>query len=246
MDFVTADIPGLNKTPREKDLEESRSIYNGLPDDARQPQILESHIQDLAALFVRYHAHEVFGIHLVHSHFDIPEETVLLGTNYDEPHCRWAKPSTIQTVNLDNVHGHIFVLTDHGFHPYEYQVGPAPDLSRVSDAFLHELAYFLVSNNLAQLVGLQIIDPCASDMLELVLPQGTFMVDASRLKGCVPTRQTGWQFGIEHGQPRVCQANEVHAATRAGHEVYNKGDPHPRLEKIQDVVRVLAELGLLV
>jgi len=239
------DVPGLNRALGEGDLEESRNIYNRLPDDSQQPELLESHILDLAALFVRHHAQGIFGIHLAHAHFAIPENTVLLGVNHDIPHCRWTKTTTIQTMDLSNVHGHIFVLTDHGFHPYEYQIGPAPDLSRVDSTFLPELAQFLDTNNLAILVGLQVIDPHPSQMLELVLPQGTIMLDASGLNGCVSTRQTGWKFETESGKPRVCQANESHGQTRTGHEIYNKGDAHPKLETFQDLKYALAEAGIL-
>lgn len=182
---------------------------------------------------------------MVHAHFTIPESTVLLGINHDIPRCRWATATTTQTIDLSNVHGHIFVLTDHGFHPYEYQTGPVPDLSQVDSTFLPELAQFLRNNNLAMLVGLQVIDPHPSRMLELVLPQGTVMLEASDLNGWVSTRQTGWKFETKNGQPRVCQANETHGQTRTGHEVYNKGDAHPRLETFQDLKYALAEAGIL-
>jgi hypothetical protein len=68
------------------------------------------------------------------------------------------------------VHGHIFVLTNHGFHPYKYQTGPLPNLSRVDSAFLLELAEYLITNKLSKLVGLQVIDPNPTRMLELILP----------------------------------------------------------------------------
>ena len=219
--------------------------YNRLPDDSRQPEIRESHIRDLAAIFVRNRAHGIFGIHLVHAHFTIPEKTLLLGVDHDMPRCRWAKVSLIQNVDLSSVHGHIFVLTDHGFRPYEYQTGPAPDLSRVNDAFIPELADFLSSNNLTELVGLQVVDSYPSNMLELILPQGTIMLDASNLNGCAPSRQTGWKFEVKHGEPRVCQANETHGQTRTGHEIYNQGDPHPRLETFQDLKHALVDAGIL-
>ncbi|KAK4205967.1 hypothetical protein QBC37DRAFT_237261, partial [Rhypophila decipiens] len=169
------DVPGLNKAWEEGDLEESRYIYNRLPNDSQQPEILESYIHDLAALFVRNRVHRIFGVHLAHAHFALPENTVLLGANHEMPRCRWAKATAFQAIDLGNVHGHIFVLTDRGFRPYEYQTGPTPDLSQVDEAFLQELANFLKANNLATLVGLQVIDPYATQMLELVLPQGTIM-----------------------------------------------------------------------
>ncbi len=148
-------------------------------------------------------------------------------------------------MDLSNTHGHIFIHTDHGFHPYECQAGPLPDLSGVNSAFLPELAEYLIANELSELVGLQVIDPNPIHMLELILPQGTVMLDGSVLNGCVPTRQTGWKFESEDGEPRVCQANESHGQTATGHDTYNKGDPHPRLETFQDLKHALVEAGIL-
>ncbi|KUJ09263.1 uncharacterized protein LY89DRAFT_281988 [Mollisia scopiformis] len=238
-------IPGFNKALKVQDLEESCNIYNMLPTDSQQPEILESHIHNLAALFVQNRAEKILGIHLAHGHFAAPKHTAMLGVNYEEPYCRWARPTAIQTIDLSNVHGHIFVLTDHGFHPYEYQSGPAPDLSELDSAFLPNLADYLNKNDLSMLVGLQVVDQNPANMLELILPQGTVMLDSSVLNGCVPTRQTGWKFESEDSKPRVCQANETHGQHANGHDIYNKGDPHPKLETFEDVRIALVEAGLL-
>lgn len=219
--------------------------YNKLPDDLQQPALLDSHIRDLADLFVRNRAHEIFGIHLVHGHFTIPTNTVLLGTNYSQPRCRWAKTTPIPLVDLDCVHGHIFVLSDHEFHPYEYQMGRMPDLSQVGSTFLTELANYLELNNLTMLVGLQVIEPNASPMFELVLPMGTVMVDVTNVNGCVPTRHTGWQFQVINGESRVCTPYETHARHANGHDIFNAGAPHPKLETFQDVKHALQQQNIL-
>jgi hypothetical protein len=148
------EIPGLNKTLTIKDLEETRQIFNMLPDDSYQLELTDAHIRNLAALFLRNRANGILGIHLAHAHFHSPENTVMLGVNYENPYCRWVRATKMHTVDLSNVHGHIFVLTDHGFYPYEYQTGPMPDLSRVEKAFLPELVDYLNGNNLTKLVGL--------------------------------------------------------------------------------------------
>jgi len=144
-------------------------------------------------------------------------------------------------MNLCNIHGHIFVLTSHGFHPYEYQAGPGPDLSGVDNAFLPELADYLNTNNLSTIFGLQVIDQNPTNMLELILPKGTVMLEVSNLKGCVPTRQTGWKFEVENGEPRVCTALESHGTHENGHKTYNEGAPHPKLDTFQDVKNALVK-----
>lgn len=120
-----------------------------------------------------------------------------------------------------------------------------PDSSQISDTFLIELADFLDTNNLVMLIGLQVLDRYPSYMLELVLPQGTIMLNISDLNGCVLTRQTGWKFTAENGEPRVCQSNELYGETGQGHEVYNKGSPHPKLETFPEVVDALVRLQIL-
>ncbi|KFY30327.1 hypothetical protein V494_08190 [Pseudogymnoascus sp. VKM F-4513 (FW-928)] len=239
------DVPGLNKPLTVQDLEESRNIYNVLPTDSQQPEILQSHINNLAALFVRNRADGILGIHLAHAHFAVPANTAILGANYDKPYCRWAKTTAIQTIDLSNVHGHIFVLTDHGFHPYEYQTGPSPDLSEVNSTFLPELADYLNTNNLSTLVGLQIIDQSPAHVFELILPLATVMLDVLDLNGCVPARQTGWKFEVENGEPRVCKSNETHGRNANGHDIFNEGAPHPKLETYQDVKNALVNTGIL-
>lgn len=257
-----AGVPGLNKALTVEDLEKSRNMYsitismelsipvtnlpsyNQLLDDSQQPEIHE-YIHDLATIFARNRAYTVFGIHLAHAHFTLPDKKVLVGVNHETPRCRWANATTFKAINLDNVHGHIFVLTNDGFHPYEYQAGPAPALSQVDVAFLVELAEFLRRNKLETLIGLQIIDPHPSQMLELVLPQGTVMLDVSNVNGCVPTRQTGWKFEVENGELRGCKANESHAQNGTEHKVFNEGAPYPKMETLQDLKNVLAKAGIL-
>jgi hypothetical protein len=71
------------------------------------------------------------------------------------------------------------------------------------------------------------------------------MLDISNLNGCVPTRQTGWKFESEDGEPRVCKSNETHGRHANRHDVFNEGAPYPKLETIWDVKNVLAEVGIL-
>ena len=153
--------------------------------------------------------------------------------------------TAIQHADLDTLHGHIFILTDHGFHPYEYQCGPMPDTCDVASNFLTELADYLVVNNLTILVGLQVIDPKARPMFELILPGGTVMVDVSNLNGCIPSRQTGWTFKVNNGEPGIRKPYETHARHANGHDVFNAGAPHPKLETFQDIKHALKSQNLI-
>lgn len=239
------DIPGLTKVATEGDLEKSRNIYNCLPDDLQQPELCDTHLRNLAEIFVRNRAHVVFGIHLVHGHFLLPTGEILLGENYDEPRCRWANSIAVPVMNLDKVHGHIFVMTEDGFHPYEYQMGTMPDISQVAGSFFEELSNYIKLNKLANLIGLQVTEPDPVPMYELILPRGTVMIDVSSLNGCIPSRDTGWRFAAKGAEPRVCTAYETHAKHSNGHDVFNKGSAEPKLETFQDVTHALRQKKIL-
>ncbi|KAL8354337.1 hypothetical protein RB601_003954 [Gaeumannomyces tritici] len=114
--------------------------YNSLKDDGDQPEVADEQIRNLAALFARQNAEKAFGIHLIHGHFQIPEGSVMVGTNFEDPAMRWAKITDIATLDASSLHGHIFVLTESGYRAYEFQHGPLPDLTGIGKNFLHELS----------------------------------------------------------------------------------------------------------
>lgn len=82
--------------------------------------------------------------------------------------------------------------------------------------------------------------------MELILDQGTVMLDAAVVRNCSPTRITGWRFEVRDGQPRVCQANETHSEMTSGnHKVFNAGKPHPKLTDSEDLKKALLDVGVL-
>lgn len=46
-------------------------------------------------------------------------------------------------------------------------------------------------------------------MSELILDEGTVMLDLSVVKGCTPFRIIGWRFEADERNSRVRQANET-------------------------------------
>ena len=170
----------------------------------------------------------------------------MLGTNFENPSLRWTKVTDIENIDPSNVHGHIFALTEDGLCAYELQDGPLPDLSDVGLLFLDEFINYISKNNLASLIGLQVLGCGEDSMSELILDQGTVMLDSSFVKNTVPTRITGWKFETANGNPRVCTANETHAAMTTGnHKVFNTGKPLPQLESVEDLKAALAKAGVL-
>ncbi|CEO58412.1 hypothetical protein PMG11_03139 [Penicillium brasilianum] len=220
--------------------------YNELLDDSDQPPVAQEHITNLAEMFVRHNADKILGIHLIHGHFKIPEETVMLGTNVESLSLRWTKPTHIEKINPTSVHGHIFALTKDGMCAYELQEGPLPDMSKVGLHFLDEFIEYIVQNSLTNLIGLQVLGCDENSMSELILEQGTVMLNSTCIKNTVPTRITGWKFESVNGKARVCTANETHAATVKGvHQIFRAGKPHFMIENTDDLKAALAEAGVI-
>lgn len=238
--------PTLDQALEIKDLNESRNLYNRLPDDSAQPAVADQHVANLAALFVRHNAQDVLGIHLIHGHFQIPENTVMLGTNFEGPALRWTQTTGIDTIDSLSVHGHIYAITEHGFCPYELQDGPLPDFSKVGHGFLPEFVDYVVKNELQNIIGLQVLGGESPAMSELILDRGTVMLETSIIKNATPYRITGWRFESRNGEPRVCAANETHSGMTSGnHKVFNAGKPIPKLENVDDLRIALVQAGLL-
>ncbi|KIV98873.1 uncharacterized protein PV09_09367 [Verruconis gallopava] len=216
--------------PSTKDLWKSSMLTRQLPLESALPnqsRISSKHLYEIAEIFTRNNAHGILGLHLLHRHFDIPVGTVLLGSTWSKPYCRWTTATEIEGTDWSETGGAVFILTAEGWHPYEYLRKDKPDLSCVKPGFLPQITEYLVSNQLSQILGLQILDRSLrtdQHLIELSLREMSVMFFASDLKGCVPTRQTGWRFELHDGQPRVCQYNESHGARPDGsHDIYNQG-----------------------
>ncbi|GLI82209.1 hypothetical protein PoHVEF18_010618 [Penicillium ochrochloron] len=239
-------LPRLDMALEIQDFRASGELYNTLLDDSDQPPVSEEHITDLAEIFVRHNADKVLGIHLIHGHFKIPKNTVMLGSNFENPSLRWTKVTDLEEIDPSRVHGHIFALYQGGLCAYELQDGPLPDLSGVGPGFLDEFIDYIIKKNLTSLIGLQILGCSDGSMSELILDQATVMVESTFVKNTVPTRITGWKFEASGSKPRVCSANETHAVMTSGnHKVFNAGKPLPKLENVDDLKAALAVVGVI-
>jgi hypothetical protein len=81
-------------------------------------------------------------------------------------------------------------------------------------------------------------------MWELILDQGTVMLDVAIVRGCSPARITSWRFEARDRQLRVYQANETHSEMTSGnHKVFNARKP--KLSDIDDLKKALVDVGVL-
>ncbi|KAH8161206.1 hypothetical protein CIB48_g7050 [Xylaria polymorpha] len=168
---------------------------------------------------------------------------VILGTNFEGPKGRWARITQIKDIDRDAVHGHIFAFCKHELCAYEYEDGPLPDLSIVGRDFLRDFIDYLVANDLIPLIGLQVPSNYGEQSMgDLILNDGTVMLQVADIKNCESFRVTGWRFEVGPNDPRACQANEVHQKMNSGnHKVFNAGKPYPKLENVDDLMVALAK-----
>lgn len=199
----------------------------------------------MGELFVHNGVQNIFGIHLLHSHFIAPEDTVLLGIEAqlsDTSRACWTKPVPIAELANKAVHGHVFRLqSDKTLVPYELQEGEvdSKELAGKPKFFL-EFANFLHCNNLADLVALQLLDSSQNNTrMELLIgPQATLMMDEKDLIGCEQPRiTTGWSFHVGDDGIISCKGNDVYAEKKDTHQVFTDSKPLPTVEALKEVLR---------
>jgi 6-pyruvoyl-tetrahydropterin synthase len=181
------------------------------------------HLQELANLFTRFKVQRIFGLHLIHGHFQIEENKIMLGTSLKSVRGCWTQPTSIADVNPAEIHGHIFKLTASGeIQAYEYRQGPTASLDDVDPVFFQELVRYLQAHHLVDLLGLQVLTngvrPTMSEFV--VADNGTVMLDERDVKARgTPFRITG--FFLEESRMTEFKNGESHAPTvRGTHQVF--------------------------
>lgn len=229
-------IPGLHTPPTLQDLRDSSHLYNLLPEDHDQPKVSEEHLKDLYLLLERYNVQSRFGLHLIHGHGKIAAETVMYGKDLTSIRGCWTKPTNLEDLNLQEIHGHIFCLTPEGkFQAYEYREGFSAPLD-VDPAFFQELAEYLLVNQITSLLGLQVLNKTISPLMcEFVMQNdGTVMLEADDVKRWVPYRTTGYMS--DEAGIKELKGNEVHAGTtKDPHKVFYDG----KLKDEEHLLKVL-------
>lgn len=164
----------------------------------------------------------------------------MLGTSFAKPSGCWTKPTKIQDINPEDIHGHIFMLSpDNRLVAYEYREGPPDDMTDTDPAFFQELIEYLQKNALASVLGLQVLSEVLSKQLvEIVLKDvGTVMLDASEAKHGDIYRVTGWCVDQEGGLVDF-KGQESHAKTTKGtHQVFISGKQLPDLAALKSLLK---------
>ncbi|KAI1292464.1 hypothetical protein F5Y03DRAFT_375864 [Xylaria venustula] len=148
----------------------------------------------------------------------------MLGTALTSVRGCWTKPTAIDNIKLEEIHGHIFKLTSKGeLQAYEYREGPIANLASVDAAFFHELVHYLQTNDLVDLLGLQVLAKEMPEMMcEFVVEHnGTVMLDSRDVRAWIPFLTTGF---FDAPGMTTLQGGEHHTKNVKGnHQVFIGG-----------------------
>lgn len=223
--------------------------YNHLITDREQPGVPEHHFKTLAQLFVQHGVQDIFGLHLIHSHFRIPSNTIMMGSIFRrELSGYWTKPTSFERGLSDLLHGHIFILSaENRFLPYEYRQGePCKRVLETDHTFFQALSSYLRAHRLTGILALEILEHAAnasSRMWEFVLgEQGTVQVhEDNRVAQKSTHRVTGWYFAQNKDGTVSVKGHETHASIgNGGHRIFTDGKA---LREIDDVLDLLLHEG---
>lgn len=231
-------------------LTNSARRYNDLLYDHEQPDVSEHHLKLLAQLFLRYNVQAMFGLHLVHGHFKIPSNTVMLGSIFrGVSSVCWTKPIVCDNVPAEAIHGHIYTISaENQPLAYEYREGTAPEnVNKIDLAFFHEFTDYLISNKLGGILGLEVLgDAWGSNpqMLEFVLgDQGTIMLKEEDTAHSHVYRVTGWSFARGEDGTASMKGNQTHASKPGGlHVLFTDGK---LLKDVDAVMSLLLQDGII-
>ncbi|KAI0539161.1 hypothetical protein GGR58DRAFT_500423 [Xylaria digitata] len=208
-------LSALGQALNAHDFQESRALYNSLRDDDAQLDV-------------------GFGIHLIHGYFQIPEGTIMVGTNSKNPNMWWAEITDFNKLEGSPYHGHIFVLTNGGFRAYGFQDGPLPGLANVKQDFLMDFSLLRdgVRNN--------------HSISKLITDQGTILLGARHFFHQELSSDPCQWLDVRAIQWTAPRPAEHAAMTSGNHKVFDAGKPlGPKLEIVEDLKAALIEAGVM-
>lgn len=172
----------------------------------------------LAHVFVRHELHEDFGISLLHRHYDIAENTVMVHTKSLEED-RYVDRCRAEMLGLLPIHPILFYLNNQReYLPCEY-LACAPKKKTPSEEYLQELASLLQENNLENVLGLSIRTDRDEHWLEQMLPDDTgTMATITSLDDAAGRIPTGWAFRRTADSVSVKVTTDCKKASSSGHD----------------------------
>lgn len=137
---------------------------------------------------------EKLGFHLLHKHDSLPDGKVKLETMLETvPNGKWNKPTSIDTLDLNNIHGTVFnfVPGEQRLVPYEFAKGRSP-VFEVADNCVKDFVDYITEHDLINRVALQVLEPVKDGRpKEVGAKNGTVSLPVSMLNN-PDLLPTGW------------------------------------------------------
>ena len=179
------------------DIEMAASHYNTLTRfEHQRHHVSQSLLNELGILFVRHNMHHDFGLCLLHRHYDIPNNSVMVHSKAEKgvDICQPEKVGlrTIQPCAF-------FSPSREEFLPFEYETPTTSEPSPVpNDCFLSELASFLWSKGLDRILGFSRVSPSDHPWSEALLfeNKGTIASQVSTETEMCDDIATEWAFVV--------------------------------------------------
>ncbi|KAF2175645.1 hypothetical protein K469DRAFT_609952 [Zopfia rhizophila CBS 207.26] len=164
--MIAMPIPGLDRPLTKDNMNESTTTYNSLLRIQSEMHVDMDHVKVLVEIISRHDQLGRFGFHLVHRHDPIANDMVRLESDLGIVPGKWNKATSIDSLDLCNIHGVIFkfVSEQNRLVPFEFGEGPSPvSASDVNDKFVQEFTGYLTKNNLTNMFALEVVHPAEGD-----------------------------------------------------------------------------------
>lgn len=213
--------------------------------DTDQPQVADELIGELKALIKGFNVQSKFGLHLIHGHLKMDKGMVMMGKPMANLPGHWVRPTKVEQLHPESLHGHIFALDADGmFYSYEFRQGPAPPITDSDNEFIIATQRYLEQHNLQTIIGIELLaqDTLGQWMKEFVLSHtdGTVMLPANAANPTETYRITGWN-AVE-GILDLKGSESAHQKTTKGtHQVFTDGKGLPGFENDAYAEEVITE-----
>ena len=180
------------------------SKYNEIPHIDDQPFLTTSELIGIGELLVKHEAEGDFGVHLLHRHFEIHDDTVMF--NFSDGGNQYSAMTSVSDLNSDQIQPSTFLLgVDDDFTSYEYCYLPKP--CSIPEPLASELALHIRTKGLQSFVGIERLNRGELDGIWEELPHNAYSTYRTRVTQedrKDAGKPTAWAFGKgEDGEIRV-------------------------------------------
>lgn len=211
------------------DITPSAEFYNSLPliNDGTMP-LAAANLDLLGAVIRKHGVQDLYQVHLVHRHFEMPPGHVLASRlSKDGLEVHLPVPISTDQVLLGT---HFFVTNEGNYQPFEFRTATSEHTlaeEREHEPFLQDFAQTVLATGLQDQVALTINDGPAESQREIVGEGWTVHYRCENTtRRCLNAKSiaVGWRFEGASGPAIQCTNWYVDPSNENGHRQGNGGD----------------------